>query len=148
MKKAFIILLIFGIGFCSCKQNESAEILIGTTLLSNQNKSKNKELKSLISDALKGNETALSKLNKFPCGGGAGCYDLGFVISQIIYKVGEEEIITMIGKLGKEEIRGFEGLISVGLEYGDNDNDGEMDNRKIQIEFPRLLNTLNQKENE
>lgn len=54
----------------------------------------------------------------------------------------------MIGKLEKEEIRGFGGLIAVGLEYGDNDKDDKMDNRKIQIEFPQLLNTLNQKENE
>ena len=89
----------------------------------------------------------MPKLNNFWCGAAAGCYDLGFVMTQIIYKIGESEFIKIVQKLKKEDISGLEGLINVGLEYGDNNKDGKMDNMKIEIEFPRLHKILSDKYN-
>ena len=129
----------------SCKQNEVEGILIDQTLCVNQTLSKNKELRQLIKQTLNKDEKALAKLNAFWCGGGAGCYDLGFVITQIIYRQGEQEFMTMVDKLNYKEIRGLESLIMAGLEYGDNDKDGKMDNKKIENEFPKLFELLKSK---
>lgn len=129
----------------SCKQNEVEVILIDQTLYVNQTLSKNKELRQLIKQTVNKDEKALAKLNDFWCGGGAGCYDLGFVITQIIYRQGEQEFMTMVDKLNYKEIRGLESLIMAGLEYGDNDKDGKMDNKKIENEFPKLFELLKSK---
>ena len=129
----------------SCKQNEVEGILIDQTLYVNQTLSKNKELRQLIKQTLNKDEKALAKLNDFWCGGGAGCYDLGFVITQIIYRQGEQEFMTMVDKLNYNEIIGLEGLIMAGLEYGDNDRDGKMDNKKFENEFPELFQILKAK---
>ncbi len=48
----------------------------------------------------------------------------------------------MIRRLDKDEVRGIVGMIAVGLEYGDNNYDGEMDNKRIEEEFPNLLKVL------
>ena len=70
---------------------------------------------------------------------------MGFILTQIIYKIGEDEFIKMVLKLKKEEIVGLESLIRVGLEYGDNNKDGKMDDKKIQTEFPKLYKLLTDK---
>jgi hypothetical protein len=79
------------------------------------------------------------------CGGAAGCYDLGFIITQIIYRIGEKEFASMVKKLNKEETNSIEGLIMAGLEYGDNDKDGKMDDKRIENEFPELQKLLKSK---
>ncbi len=79
----------------------------------------------------------------FECGDGAGCYDLGFILSQIIYKIGEDKFLKLVSQVEPNKINGLKSLISIGLEYGDNDNDGEMDNKKIELEFPNLNSILN-----
>ena len=148
MKKLTKIVLttfIIGLTLVSCKQNEVEGILIDQTLYVNQTLSKNKELRQLIKQTLNKDEKALAKLNDFWCGGGAGCYDLGFVITQIIYRQGEQEFMTMVDKLNYNEIIGLEGLIMAGLEYGDNDRDGKMDNKKFENEFPELFQILKAK---
>lgn len=129
----------------SCKQNEVEGILIDQTLYVNQTLSKNKELRQLIKHTLNKDEKALAKLNDFWCGGGVGCYDLGFIITQIIYRQGEQEFMTMADKLNYKEIRGLESLIMAGLEYGDNDKDGKMDNKRFENEFPKLFELLKSK---
>src|SRR5690606_3841317 len=139
LRNIILTTFIIGLTLVSCKQNEVEGILIDQTLYVNQTLSKNKELRQLIKQTLNKDEKALTKLNDFWCGGGAGCYDLGFVITQIIYRQGEQEFMTMVDKLNYKEIRGLESLIMAGLEYGDNDKDGKMDNKKIENEFPKLF---------
>lgn len=39
-------------------------------------------------------------------------------------------------------MQGMHSLIAAGLEYGDNDNDGKIDNKRIEIEFPELHQLL------
>ena len=140
--KTFLIIFIFGLGFNSCKQNEVNGIIIGHTLSENQSLSENRELIQLIKDALNHNEQAIPNLTNFPCGGGAGCYDLGFVLTQIIYQIGEDEFNEMVLLLDTNDINELRGLVMVGLEYGDNNNDGKSDNKKIEKEFPTLNEIL------
>jgi hypothetical protein len=131
----------------SCKQNEVDGIIIGNTLYENQNFSDNRELRKLIHQILNKDDKSLSILNNFWCGGGAGCYDLGFIVTQIIYRLGEQEFINMVNKLSSEELIRLESLIEVGLEYGDNDRDGKMDEKKIENEFPCLYKLLKPEKN-
>ncbi|RZK07599.1 MAG: hypothetical protein EOO46_14530 [Flavobacterium sp.] len=107
-----------------------------------QSLEKNRELRQLIRQTLNKDEKALAKLNDFWCGGGAGCYDLGFIVTQIIYRLGDKDFTEMVAKLDENELTGLEGLIMAGLEYGDNDKDGKMDNKKIDTEFPELLKQI------
>ena len=129
----------------SCRQNEVDGILIDHTLYENQSYSDNRELRNLIHETLNKDEKALAKLNKFWRGGAAGCYDLGFVVTQIIYRIGEKEFATMLEKLTREETNSIEGVIMAGLEYGDNDKDGKMDDKRIENEFPELYKLLKSK---
>lgn len=137
--------MTLGLTLTSCRQNEVDGIFIDHTLYENQSLKKNQELRQLIRQTLNKDEKALAKLNDFWCGGGAGCYDLGFIVTQIIYRLGEKDFIGMVAKLDNDEITGLEGLIMAGLEYGDNDKDGKMDNKKIDTEFPALLKQIETK---
>ena len=141
----YIFLTLVLLELTSCRQNEVDGILIEHTLYENQSFSDNQNLRKLISQTLNKDEKALAKLNNFWCGGAAGCYDLGFIITQIIYRIGEQEFAKMIEKLNKEETNSIEGLIVVGLEYGDNNKDGKMDDKRIENEFPMVQNLLRSK---
>jgi hypothetical protein len=143
--KIVLVAIIFVVTLVSCKQREVEGILIGSTLYESQTHSQNKELRLLIKHTLNKDEKALAELNDFGCGGGAGCYDLGFVVTQIAYKIGEEDFMAMVKKLDNKEIRDLESLVVAGLEYGDNDRDGQMDNKRIENEFPELSKLLKSK---
>lgn len=99
-------------------------------------------MKRLISKALKKDKKAIIQLKNFPNGGGASSYDLGFVLTQIIYKIGENEFAKLLREIPKTERNGFEALIAVGLEYGDNNYDGKMDDKQMKDEFPLLTKIL------
>lgn len=131
--------------FISCKKENIQGIRIGKTLLENQSFSDNKKLDTIIRSTLKGDYDSLRMLNHFPCGDIAGCYDKGFLITQIIYKIGENNFIKMINKLNRKELYGIEDFINTGLEYGDNNNDGKMDNKIAEEEFPLLMKKLSEK---
>lgn len=137
-----VTLIIFLIS--SCKQNEQNGIIIADTLYAHQNYSGNKEMRSLIKLTLEKNPYALIELKNFWCGGAAGCYDLGFIITQIIYKMGEPDFLTLLKKIDKENRNGVQGLIRVGLEYGDHNGNGKMDGKRIDTEFPYIYRLLNE----
>ena len=143
--RQIVLLLILGINFSSCKQNEVSGINIGSTLYENQTLAENRELRKLILQTLNKDQSALVKLNNFSCGGGAGCYDLGFILTQIVYQLGENDFNTMLKQMDVKEMAGLKSLIMVGLEYGDNNQDGKIDNKKIETEFPDLFNILHTK---
>ena len=148
IRKIRLLLLTFSLiilTLSSCDHTEVDGIFVDHTLYENLTISEQIDLKKQIRRTLEKDEKALTKLNNFWCGGAAGCYDLGFIMTQIIYKIGENEFIKMVRKLKKEEIVGLESLIRVGLEYGDNNKDGKMDDKKIQTEFPKLYKLLTDK---
>ena len=90
--------IILGLTLTSCRQNEVDGIFIDHTLYENQSLEKNGELRQLIRQTLNKDEKALAKLNDFQCGGGAGCYDLGFTMTQFFYKIGENNFIEISKK--------------------------------------------------
>ena len=143
MRKLILIsLLLFLI---SCKKENIEGVEIGKTLLENQNFAENKKLDTIIRTTLKGDFNSLRRLNHFPCGEGAGCYDKGFIITQIIYKIGENNFNKMVDNLDRKELYGIEDYIKAGLEYGDNNKDGKMDNKIAEKEFPILMKKLSEK---
>ncbi len=117
MKQHSIILkskLLLTIFLCistliSCDHAEVDGVFIDHTLYENLTIPKQIELKKLIRKTLHKDETSLTQLNEFWCGGGAGCYDLGFILTQIIYRLGEDEFIKMVVKLDREKLLGLEG---------------------------------------
>ena len=136
---------ILGLTLTSCGQNEVDGIFIDHTLYENQSISENRKLRQLIRLTLNKDEKALAGLNEFWCGGGVGCYNLGYIVTQIIYRLGEKDFMTMVAKLDSNKINGLEALIMAGLEYGDNDKDDNKDNKKIETEFPELLKLIKTK---
>ncbi len=133
----FLVCILILIG---CKRTSIDGIIIGNTLLAHQSLEDNRILERFILNTLEGDEKALAALKDFPCGGGAGCYDLGYIITQIIYQIGEDEFVKMLQ--ATDARKGIESLIKVGLEYGDNDYDGKMDNKSLKQEFPKVLHLL------
>jgi hypothetical protein len=104
---------------CSCIQSHKIqEIEIGNTLAQNITSSELSELKTYISKVLSLESGSLVKLADFDCGGGAGCYDLGDVIVQLLDSIGEKNIINLLNGENQEVYEKVLGLLSVGLEYG------------------------------
>ncbi len=120
----------------SCKEKVVDGIEIGQDLYIGQSLKQNKKLSELITQTLNKNSNALSELTEFWCGGGAGCYDLGIITSEIVYKMGESEFIKIATELESERKNSLKGLLNAGLEYG-----YEPD-RKIENEFPKLNKIL------
>ena len=73
---------------------------------------------------------------------GESAYDLGYVLTQIIYMIGEDEFLKTINNFTNDEKETLISFINVGLEYGDNDYDNIQDNRRIENEFPIIQQTL------
>ena len=143
MRKLALIFLLTTL--CSCKKDTIEGIIIGYDFLEAQSFAENQRLDTIIKKTLAEDHDSLRRLNHFPCNGGSACYDKGYVITQIIYKMGEKKFADLVEKLDRKEAYGMEGYIAVGLEYGDNDYDGKMDNKKAEIEFPNLINELAKK---
>jgi hypothetical protein len=132
--RAFVIIC-----FCSCSDTAIVDgVKVDHTLYENLTISEQKALKDIIQRTLKLDDNALTELVSFECRGAGGCYDLGFVVTQIIYKVGETEFSKMLFRQTEKSVRELNALIGAGFEYGDNDQDGKMDNTTIERVFPAL----------
>ncbi|QCK16136.1 hypothetical protein [Mangrovivirga cuniculi] len=137
-----LLIILLSITVSSCKQKEVEGIKISETLYIHQDYRTNWELRHLIRQTLNKDSKALAGLANFNCGDGEACYELGFVITQITYKMGEADFINLLGQLDQKELSVLEGFIRVGLEYGDNDGNGKMDKKRIHEEFPGIYNLL------
>ncbi|WP_028892082.1 hypothetical protein [Tenacibaculum sp. 47A_GOM-205m] len=142
VKNIIFIFLILTI--ISCKKEKIDGIIIGDTLFVHLSVSENRKMVNLINQALKKDKNAIIEITNFPNGGAASSYDLGYVLTQIIYRIGENEFADILRKTPKSERNEIEGLIAVGLEYGDNDYDGKMDEKRMETEFPKLTEILNE----
>ncbi len=128
----------------SCKQQKADGIIIGSNLLEMQDYTSNKKLRYLIIKTLNNEQQTLIELTDYECGGASGCYDLGYVLTQIISRMGENNFIKLVSGLNKEQKQSVHLLIMAGLEYGDNNYDGTMDNASISQVFPALEKVLNE----
>ena len=89
----------------------------------------------LLKKAIDGNQEDIKKLMLLDFGGaGAAGYDHGDVVVKLIDRLGEETIISSLGKLTKEEKETIKSYIRVGLEYGNNPHQGQT----LEVAFPRL----------
>ena len=139
MKKFLFLLVLFLL--IGCNKNEVEGIKIGNTLIENQTYSENQNLIKLIENVLLLDSNSLSALINFNCGEAAGCYDLGSVITQIIYKIGEERFMEMTNHLKESEKSLLKGFIEVGLEYGF-PLDGKSKNERVENEFPIIYKNI------
>ena len=142
VKRIILLFLLFIV--ISCKKEKVDGIIIGDTLFVHQSLSENQKMENLIYQALKKDKKAIIGIKNFPNGGAASSYDLGYVLTQIIYRIGENDFAKILKEIPKSEQNEIEGLIAVGLEYGDNDYDGKMDNKRMETEFPKLTEILNE----
>ena len=117
-------------------------IKIGHNLYDTQTLSFNKNLCSLIDKTLQKDTQSLKKLIKVWCGGASGCYDLGDVIVQIIFKLGDHDFNNIAVQLDKVEKQELKGLIQVGLEYGNQNSFGIKSLQDMEKQFPELNKTL------
>ncbi|MBA5628280.1 hypothetical protein [Moheibacter lacus] len=123
--------------FLFCTKNEESGVKFGNIFTNHQNYISNLEFRKNIKKALNQDENGIIWLYEVPVDGESS-YEMGYIITQIIYKIGEEKYLKMVKKLNIDQQRFALGYITVGLEYGDNDYDGEMDNTKFENEFPLL----------
>lgn len=100
--------------------------------------SKNRKLVNLINQILAKDKSAVKTLLKVDCGGGAGCYDLGFIFSQLVFKIGEDDFIKLIDGLDKQDKSMLSSFIRAGLEYGYE----PYSTRTIENTFPKLNQVL------
>ncbi|MCC6724760.1 MAG: hypothetical protein IT258_09635 [Saprospiraceae bacterium] len=128
--------------FFSCIKTEVEGIKIGHDLYENFGYKENKALVTLIQGTIKKDERSLYKLIGYWCGGAAGCYDLGDVIVQIIFKIGEDDFMEMASKLPARQQHELKNLIEVGLEYGNFDYLKEIKTPTIEKIFPKLNELL------
>ncbi len=133
-----IILFVIICPFTSCKTESVDGIKIGSELYEGQDYASNTKLRDIINRALNKEPQAFIDLNNFWCGGGAGCYDLGYVLTQIINKIGEGEFIKITQHFTENQRDYLVFLIRAGLEYGDNNYDGKMDDTRIENVYPNI----------
>lgn len=74
-----------------------------------------RNIKALIANK---DSRALQKLISADCGGGAGCYDHGKTLVQILIKIGDKEFSKLIYMLSKKDKEHLYSLFAVGHEYG------------------------------
>ncbi len=139
-----VIFIFLTLIFVCCKKEKVDGIIIGGTLLTHQSLERNRKIEKLILQSLKKDKNSIIELKNFPNGGAASAYDLGYIITQIIYRIGEKDFAKILIEIPKSERKGFAGFIMAGLEYGDNDYDGKMDNKRMESEFPKLTEILNE----
>ncbi|MBL0911286.1 MAG: hypothetical protein IBJ09_02850 [Bacteroidia bacterium] len=141
LKKTPWLSALFLLLLTACSHREVKGIRIGDTLYQQQDWQENRELCMLIERNLEGDPEALRRIAALHCGDGAGCYDLGQVITQIIYRRGEKDFAETIQQAGPGNLPRLKSLIRAGLEYGDQEGDGHADERSVEETFP-LLNKM------
>lgn len=137
LKRVLFVLVLFCL--FSCESTDINGIKIESDLYTSLTTKKLQELEVLIESVLNKDEKALVELINFNCGGGAGCYDLGYVFTQIIYQLGEAKFVQLVHHLKPSEALRMLSLIGVGLEYGADSKFSKMNSDKIQVEFPELF---------
>ena len=137
---ALILVLLIHLQGCAKKQVDG--IKISEDLSSHHTFFERQEFKKLIEKSLQKDRKSFVESIDFNCGGAGDCYDLGIIFTEIIYQIGEGETIQLIQKLTPQQARRLDFLIRAGLEYGDLNNDGEVDNKTIEKEFPKLNDLL------
>ena len=135
----FISILIFTI---SCTVKEYRKVVI-PYLINNRSDLMSWKLKGIIDSAFRMESDAFRDFIVLSnTVDGESAYDLGYVLTQIIYMIGEDEFLKTINNLTNDEKAILISFINVGLEYGDNDYHNIQDNKRIEYEFPLIQQKL------
>ena len=135
----FISILIFTI---SCTVKEYRKVVIPYSI-NNRSDLMSWKLKGIIDSAFRMESDAFRDFIVLSnTVDGESAYDLGYVLTQIIYMIGEDEFLKTINNLTNDEKAILISFINVGLEYGDNDYDNIQDNKRIEDEFPLIQQKL------
>lgn len=126
----------------ACKQLEVNDIFIGITLFNNQSYGSNYQLQQLIKKSLSKDADAFSKLNSFVCNEVEECKDFGFIISQIVHKLGDQNTALMVQKMDKIKRVRLSEYLALGLKYGDQDRDELPDNKQVAETFPEVYKLI------
>lgn len=137
MTKSKIFLLILLVLFLvGCNRDNAGGIKIEHTLYSSMDYFENKKLCNLIESTLNKDKESLTRLVNFDCEGGTESYELGFIIVQIISKLGEDEFMKMSQNLTSLDKHRLVESINVGLMYG------HPEDLNFEDEFPLLYEQL------
>jgi tRNA 2-selenouridine synthase SelU len=102
-----------------------------------------RKVRNVIKSSLKYEQNALKDFIKLTDKvDGESSYDLGFVLTQIINRIGEQKFIELTKNLNSAERKLLKNYIEVGLEYGDNNHDGEVDNERIENVYKKINEIL------
>jgi hypothetical protein len=133
-----ILILIVGLlGFFIAPRDTAQGIELGGTLYAGQSVFDNLQYRLLMKHTLHGDTGALESLVKFDCGGGAGCYDHGEVLVQLLRQIGDAKFSTMAKKLRKETKDELCSLLAAGFEYGSTIQPAER-----EVRFPMTTKVL------
>lgn len=135
MKNLKIILFVILFVFISCKNNceingiEISELLKIST---------NKPYCELVEKAINKDEQSLKEISELRILDGAG-YEHGYVLIQIIEKIGEKKYVEIIKDFSTKEKETIYSYLRVGLEYGGNKL---YKNRSVEDILPILSKNL------
>ncbi|KAA1242523.1 hypothetical protein F0000_25150 [Aquimarina sp. RZ0] len=93
---------------------------------------------SLIKKSIDLDSEALIKISTLPVFDAAG-YEHGYVLINIVEKIGEDKYIAIISNIKKEDKKTIKSYLEVGLEYGGNKSYKDKELKEI---FPKLANHL------
>lgn len=112
-------------------------------LFYNSTVKQNQDLQRLIKGVLSKDKNALKELVDFDCGGGAGCYDLGFIFSELVNKLGEDNFIVLASDLTVQKKGELASLLMGGLEYGYKPySEDPYKPHTLETDFPKLAKFL------
>lgn len=130
--------------FISCIKEETRSIKLGYDLTGGQSIKENRELIKFVNQVLDKKEIGIINLINFKTNG-AGSYDLGSILAQLIYKLGENDFIFLTKNLNNQQKIELKSLLEAGFEFGDNNHDGKIDDTALYKVFPKLNKVLENK---
>jgi len=136
IKKFLIFSFIFLLISCSVKEYDGIQIPysihIRTDFL-------DRKVRNVIKSALQDDPNAFKEfISLSDKVDGESAYDLGYVLTQIINRIGEDKFIELTKNLTTDDKQLLKSFVRVGLEYGDNDYDGKMDNASIENTYKKI----------
>lgn len=130
--------------FLYCDLGEKREstdgIEFGETWVFYNSSCANRKMQKAVRQTLDLNPEGLKALSVMECDS-AGCYDLGGVFTQIIYRVGDRQTAAMLPALNEREKKRFASLLPAGLEYSTANPKGN-GTKEVETEFPAVYRQL------
>jgi hypothetical protein len=143
LKKIIVFTLVAALAslliFIFIPQDSVRGIKFNGTLYANQTAWENFQYRRLISNVVDDDPGALAKLVDAPCGGGAGCYDHGAALVQILMKIGDKKFSEASRTLDNTAKAHLGFLMATGFEYG---FPTSMDAERVKATYPLTVESI------